>query len=355
MKIAFAIRPNYLEVRGGDTFQLLKTKEYLERDWGSDITIVTSPEELVKGSFDLLHVFNLQTTDFTLRMVRTAKDIGIKVFLSPILWHSGASRYVNRASRLTCNFNVISGFKIISTISERLSIRAGYTQRKEIIEKCDAILPNSDEEREIVYTIFGSNVPAYVIPNCIDNSLKQSNVNASLPENIILEVGRIEPTKNQLAVILAMMDHKEIPLYFVGQQNPIKKHYIDYVKMMAARRGNTYFVEDVPQVDLIAYYKAAKVHVLPSFRESPGLVTLEAMYYNTNVVVSSNRYCPISYYQFDKYGYICDPFSITSVKKAIISAYESDVREVPHEYFDLIHYQNAARLTHEAYTNIMQR
>ena len=354
MKIAFAIRPNYLEVRGGDTFQLLKTKEYLERDWDCDVTVVTSPEDLPHDSYDLLHVFNFQTTDYTFRIVRAAKKDGIKVFLSPIMWHFGDARYVNRASRLTCNFNVISSFRRLSKISEWLSIREGYAQRKEILDKCDAILPNSVEEGELVNTIYHSDVPVFVVPNCVDLSLKQSDVDISLPENIILEVGRIEPTKNQLAVILAMMDHKEIPLFFVGQQNPIKKHYIDYVKSLAAKRGNTYFVEDVPQADLITYYKAAKVHVLPSFRESPGLVTLEAMYYNTNVVVSSEKYCPISYYKLDKYGYVCDPFSIRSVEKAIMSAYVEDIQNVPDEYFDFIHYKNAAKLTHDAYLTVLE-
>lgn len=355
MKIAFAIRPNYLEVRGGDTFQLLKTKEYIEIDWNCDVTIVTTPEELIKDNYELLHVFNLQTTDFTLRMVRVAKEHGIKVFLSPIMWHFGCARYVNRASRLTCNFNVISRFRCISTISEWLSIREGYAQRKEIIDKCDAILPNSDEEGEIVNTAFHSDVPVFVIPNCIDLSLKQSDAELSLPKNIILEVGRIEPTKNQLAVILAMMDHKEMPLYFVGQQNLIKQHYIDYVKTLAKKRGNTYFIEDVPQTELIAYYKAAKVHVLPSFRESPGLVTLEAMHFDTNVVVSSEKYCPVSYYQLEKYGYVCDPFSIKSVERAIMSAYKEENRIVPDEYFHFINYKNAAKLTYDAYIAVLKQ
>lgn len=355
MKVAFAIRTNYLEVKGGDTFQLLKTKEYLERDWNCDVTVVTSPEELQHNSYELMHVFNLQTTDFTLKMVRAAKENGIKVFLSPIMWHFGDSRYVNRASRLTCNFNVISSFKFISTISEKLSIREGYAQRKEIIDNCNAILPNSVEEGEIVNTVFHSAVPVFVVPNCVDLGLKQSEADISLPKNIILEVGRIEPTKNQLVVILALMKHRDIPLYFVGQQNPIKQHYIDYVKTLAAVRGNTYFVEDVPQADLIAYYKAAKVHVLPSFRESPGLVTLEAMYYDTNVVVSSKNYCPISYYQLDKYGYVCNPFSKISVEKAIMSAYKEEIKKAPDEYFNFIHYKNAAKLTYKAYLTVLKQ
>lgn len=355
MKIAFAIRPDYLENRGGDTFQMLKTKQYLEKIYGCKVSVITSAEELSKEQFDLLHIFNLQTADFTLKVAEEAKKYKIKVFLSPIMWYLGGARYVNRMSRITCNFSVISSFRWMSHLSEKMCIKEEYRTKKKILEMCDAILPNSIEEEEIVKRLYKVNLPSYVIPNCVDLKLDEERTELSLPSNFVLEVGRIEPTKNQLAVILAMMNHREIPLYFIGQQNPVKKHYIEYVKKLAKIRGNTYFLTDLPQEQLVSYYKAAKVHVLPSFRESPGLVTLEALYYKTNVVVSKSEYCPISYYQLDEYGFVCDPFSIKSIEKAIMSAYEEDVRKVPNEYFNFIHYKNAAKLTHKAYMSNLKQ
>lgn len=355
MKVAFGIRPDYLTNMGGDTIQFLKTKEYLEKDLELDVVIVNEVEDLEKEKFDLLHIFNLQTTEFTLKMVNAAKSKNLTIVLSPIFWHFGDARYVNRMSRLTCNFNLIAGLKGISRISEKLSIRNGFSERKYILEKCDAILPNSYEEGEIVKKIYNVNMPSYVVPNCVDiNMTAQEGKQDLLQSDIVLEVGRIEPTKNQLGVLLALMDHKEIPLYFVGKQNPVKKHYINYLKKLAAKRGNTFFVNNIPQEKLISYYKAAKVHVLPSFRESPGLATLEAMYYKANVVVSDSQYCPISYYKLDEFGYVCDPFSIKSIETAIMNAYEDDLNEIPNDYFEFIHYRNAAKMTYNAYNKVFQ-
>ena len=151
-----------------------------------------------------------------------------------------------------------------------------------------------------------------------------------------------------------MMNHKEIPLVFIGKQNKIKQYYVDKTKELAAARGNTYFIEEMSQEELCAYYKAAKVHVLPSFRESPGLVSLEALYHGCNIVVSNRRYCPTDYYRFDKIAYTCDPYSITSIEKAIIDAYNSAFVPVESGYFDFFSYANAAKLTRDAYIEVLR-
>lgn len=85
MNIVFGIREDYAINRGGDTFQMLKTKEYLEKyeDIG-EIRVVTTPNELI-GKIDILHVFNLQTTQLTYSLIRKAKEMQAKVVLSPII------------------------------------------------------------------------------------------------------------------------------------------------------------------------------------------------------------------------------------------------------------------------------
>ena len=75
MNIAFGIRPDYLTNRGGDTYQMLKTKEYLERFEDMNIQIITRSEEL-KDGFDILHIFNMQNPDFAYEMLKKAKNLG---------------------------------------------------------------------------------------------------------------------------------------------------------------------------------------------------------------------------------------------------------------------------------------
>lgn len=354
MKIAFAIRADYLMNRGGDTYQFLKTKEYLEEYEDIEIVVINSVDEFKKTDCQLIHIFNIQTDKFTLAMVQEAKKRGIKVVLSPIIWELGDARYVNICSKFTTNFYIICGMKVMGNFVEKALYIFNKKKYKEILELCDLILPNSDEEGEYLLSTYNSTVKSISVPNCIDIKMQSNLSSKNLPKNMVLEVARIEPTKNQLGVVLALMDEKDIPLYFVGKQNDCHKKYIKKVKALAEKRGNTFFIEEMPQEKLIEYYKAAKVHVLPSFRESPGLVSLEAMYYDANIVVADKRYRPTKYYQFDKYGYVCNPYSVKSIKETIMDAYNTDKRIVEKEYFKFINYKKAAELTRNGYISILR-
>ena len=255
--------------------------------------------------------------------------------------------------RLTHSMNFVRKFQPTSKIFEFISIKKNRNIKEYILKNCDIVLPNSDEEGNILRNQYGIDFNEMVVPNCIDINLAEENQDISIPMNFVLQVGRVEPTKNQLSLLQAMMKHKDIPLFFIGKQNKRKKFYIDQLKELAAIRGNTFFIEELPQSQLAQYYKAAKVHVLPSFRESPGLVTLEALFYGCNIVVSDDRFCPIKYYRFDRLGYICDPYSVESIEKAVVKAYRDKTVNVDNDYFDFFSYYNAAKITRQAYLRIL--
>ena len=351
MRIVFGMRPDYLSNMGGDTVQMLKTKEYLEKYEDVQVDIISKPEEL-DSQYDILHIFNLQNSGFAHSMLNTAKQLGIKVVLSPIIWRFGDSGYVNKLMRLTHSMNFVRKFQPTSKIFEFISIKKNRNIKEYILKNCDIVLPNSDEEGNILRNQYGIDFNEMVVPNCIDINLAEENQDISIPMNFVLQVGRVEPTKNQLSLLQAMMKHKDIP-FFIGKQNKRKKFYIDQLKELAAIRGNTFFIEELPQSQLAQYYKAAKVHVLPSFRESPGLVTLEALFYGCNIVVSDDRFCPIKYYRFDRLGYICDPYSVESIEKAVVKAYRDKTVNVDNDYFDFFSYYNAAKITRQAYLRIL--
>ncbi len=60
---------------------------------------------------------------------------------------------------------------------------------------------------------------AFLVPNAIENKEKIDIRNSSSIniEGYILQVGRIEPIKNQLNVVKAMFEDKEIPIVFIGR------------------------------------------------------------------------------------------------------------------------------------------
>ena len=108
------------------------------------------------------------------------------------------------------------------------------------------------------------------------------------------------------------------------------------------------------QRPVYGFYRRAACHVLPSFRESPGLVSLEALMCNVPIVVSDSRFCPTQYYQFDKYGYICDPYSTLSIRAAVLSAIEKGPKaEVGTDYRYFYSYANVANKTFEVYRSLV--
>lgn len=352
MKIVFGIRQDYLTNRGGDTFQLLKTKEYLEQYSDISVDIISTPDEL-HGEIDVLHIFNMQNIHFANAMIMEAKRREIKVVLSPVVWRFGHAQYVNKVMRLTHSMNMVHAFKPAHILFELVSIYNHKRQKQSILQNCDMVLPNSNEEGEILKEQYKTGFNEMIVPNCIDLNLSEEKQVISTPKDFILQVGRIEPTKNQLSLLQAMMEDRDIPVVFIGKQNKRKSFYIKQLKKLAEIRGNTFFIEELSQTQLAQYYKAAKVHVLPSFRESPGLVTLEALYYGCNIVVSNEKFCPIHYYRFDELGYICDPYSVESIKEAVISAYNAKPVCVDKEYYDSISYKKAAEITRKAYLKVL--
>lgn len=356
MFVDFAIRPDYLINRGGDTFQLLKTKEYIEQFSDVDVNIITSPEQ-IDGEIDILHIFNLQNNKFALSMIKAAKnnENSPKIVLSPIIWNFGDAGYVNKMMRVFHSISLVRKTKFLAPLFDYYDIIKNRNINQQILNNTDVILPNSYEEGEILKKKYKNKAKEYDIPNCIDIHISDSQFKENIPKNCILQVGRIEPTKNQLSLLQALMNHQDIPLVFIGRQNERKQYYINKLKSLAKKRGNTYFVEEVPQERLASFYKSAKVHVLPSFRESPGLVSLEALYYHCNIVVSDSQFCPINYYKFDKYGYICNPYSVKSIECAVLKAYEEEQKILPEDYFDFFNYKNAAKMTRDAYLSVLNK
>ena len=352
MNIALAIRPDYLTRTGGDTYQILKTKEYIEKYNDINVCIINDPEDL-NANIDILHVFNLQTIDFTYRIIEKAKLMDINVVLSPTIWELGTAIYMHKVLKLTRSMCIARLFKQASKLFEWRYLQSKIKEKKKILRFCNMILPNSFEEGVMLRKQYGIEFEEMIVPNCVDMNLTEENTEIEMEKGFVLQVGRIEATKNQLGLIEAMMKHKDIPLVFIGKQHKDMQFYVDKVKKLGAIRGNTVFIDELPQEKLTNYYKAAKVHVLPSFRESPGLVSLEALFYGCNIVVSNEMYCPIKYYRFDEFGYTCDPLSPVSIEKAVLKAYKDDPVKVSDDYFDFYSYKNAAKITRQAYLKVL--
>jgi glycosyltransferase involved in cell wall biosynthesis len=93
----------------------------------------------------------------------------------------------------------------------------------------------------------------------------------------------------------------------VGYPHPHHPDYYDAAKRMAEKNPNVSIRPGVPHKELISLYQGAKVHILPSWFETTGLVSLEAALCGCNIVTTSRGYAR-DYFQ--NMAWYCDPLSL---------------------------------------------
>lgn len=98
-----------------------------------------------------------------------------------------------------------------------------------------------------------------------------------LPKEFLLNVAAIEPRKNQLLILKAMVSKKlEIPLVIAGQ----KTDYLKELEFFAEKQGLQHQVTilpDFPAEELPILYQCATVFVFPSYYEGFGIPIIEAL------------------------------------------------------------------------------
>lgn len=362
MKVIFANRSDCITKPGGDTRQMLLTKKYLESNYNLDIELCFNPEELSKKECDIVHLFNVTIHEHCAEIIRSALKIKSKIVLTPIYWNYTDSHANNVLSRyfFMRPIPIVARLKkpvmfFINQLSRDSYRSESFNKNIEfVLRSSDLVLPNSNEELECLTSHFSIPLQHKIIPNAVE--FQENNIQSSIDtnKNAILQVGLIVPGKNQLNTLLAMKDFPEYPLYFIG---PVaNQHYYDHLKRIAKRWGNVYFTGQLKPKEVAELYKNALVHVLPSLAETTGLVTLEALYYGCEVVVSNSRFVPVKYYHFDEVGHICNPYDVRTISTAIKDAINNPKQGSfdKNKYFNFFNYQTVAEKTYEAYLSVIK-
>ena len=279
MAIYFYVYPSAFQNPGGGEVQLLKTKESLERR-GVEIRLYNQWEDkLQKG--DLLHVFG--SVKYCYGLMRTAKEVGARVLLSTISWFDWRSAVHTYPDPRQRALNAIRHFA-------KVCFPRVPSLRRSMMEISDLLLPNSEAEAEqlVKYFRMRRNKIA-VIPNGVDPIFERSDPKLFWDrygfKDFFLCVGRIEPRKNQLALVRA---HRgmERPLVIIGEA---VSRYHDYeTQCRREAGGNVHFLGYIPMDSEIlrSAYAACNAFVLPSWFETPGLAALEAGLSGAKVVIT---------------------------------------------------------------------
>ncbi|CDH07089.1 WffU [Xenorhabdus bovienii str. oregonense] len=336
MKILFITRPTIFSGPGGDTIQLLKTKQHLELH---NISIdIYENGEIDFEKYDLIHFFNLRNPQDILHLVRQAKKNKKPTVLSTIwgsyyecdkkarkgiqqwisnIFPENYVEYFKTSARILKNFNYHKG-----TIPYLL--KGHLHSQKEIINLIDIILPNSPTELDRVRLDMNYKDKLGIsVVNAVDTAIfDYDNINSSKYKHLegcLLSAARIEIRKCQLDLIRAI---KDLPykLVIVGKPSPNSISYYESCKSEANQ--NVIFIEHVSQEELASLYKVCKAHALISWMETPGLSSLEAGIMKSNLLITNRG--DTEFYFKDLATY-CEPGDVNSIRNGIINVMESEI------------------------------
>jgi glycosyltransferase involved in cell wall biosynthesis len=332
MKIALIARENLNIKKGGDTYVILKIKELLEKN-NIQAELILNKNQF-KEDFDLYHLFNLgdfKTLIFYIKQILKNKK---KFILNPTWYKNEEISYavylIYKEYSIYKNlFNLLAkiiGDKFLFNFLKTLNRYRRDVHEEYILKKASAIIIESKSAQEALCNYFSRLKEeiikkSFILPLPINERFlgpcKEVNLDF---KDYVLNVGRIEPFKNQIAIIKALLDKPEIPIVFVGDNYNFStnfKFFYNELEFLIKKRGNVIHIKEASPEELIFLYKNAKVYCHPSIFESYGLSILEAAYFGCNLVITKN--CGVKDYLEDNI-FLVDPFDIEELKEKIILA-----------------------------------
>lgn len=288
-------RSDLFAVSAGDTTHVAGTLAGLAAAGvQADLSLELRPD--VSG-YDLVHVFNLMRVDEAVIRADNARYRGRPVVVTPLYWNP----------------------------AEALGVAAGrrwpgeQRLRRRVLQAADAVVVGAPGEADHLVRDLGPGprlrvVPLGVsVPARLDPAPFRERFGAA---DYVLCVARITALKNQLGLIRAL-EGLRLPLVFVGPAH-------DREYLQACRRAappGTLFVGPLHGEALWSAYAGARVHVLASWYEYPGLASLEAAAAGCNVV-STVRGTARDYLGDD--AWYCDPAEPESIRRAVAAAYRAE-------------------------------
>ena len=182
----------------------------------------------------------------------------------------------------------------------------------------DVVLPASEVEAYLYgERLRAARVPFVVAPLGVDDdafTFERAHARTG-----VLCAGRVEPKKNQAALLYALRD-VDVDVTIVG--NAYDARYLALCRRWATAR--TRFVDHAGHAEVVRMMARAAVHAHPSWLESPGLSSLEAAATGARVVVG-DRGCEREYFGPDvDYA---DPADPATIRGAVLRALERGARD----------------------------
>jgi len=356
LRVLMQMRANALTQRGGDTVVMENIAAGL-RALGHTIELDLSDEKNPRD-YDLIHLYNFATPEITERQARRAVEAS-KPFIVTTMYEDWPFFFSP----------MVEQFLLLESYLEVEQMPGSWEQLKAAMEK---IPPSVIQDNS--FTAFHADALVGTGQTEI-NALRRDYPHAKLitdyrcgcevhvpnpdPElfrkhtgltDFILCVGRLEWRKNQL-MLLKALEHDERPLVFCTGGFTYQPEYEKLCRKFR-RRGQTIFLGKLEPELLASAYASCRAHVLPSWYELPGLVSIEAAHYGANIVVSD--YGTIRDYLGDG-AFYCTPDSPENILSGIDAAWNAPRTDLLKNRVKEFTWANATKRYMEIYEAVLTR
>lgn len=326
LRILFQLRPNAFTHRGGDTVLLERYREELTKQ-GARVVVDLEHREDPKN-FDLIHLFNFATPALLLQEAQAAVVARIPFVVTTLnedlpKFHSQAHAQAKFLTGYVASSQDAIWYATNMPNLEELRPAPSF-ENHWVVEHASGLLVNGFGEQASLEAQYGELPNVRVVPVGFDQAPASPElfVNNYGMQDFVLCVGRLEHRKNQL-LLLKVLEHIDLPVVLVGGGFSYQPDYENAVRSFR-RRGQTLLVGRLDDAMLASAYAAARVHVLPSWYELPGLVSLEAAYHGCQIVATATG-TTVDY--LGDFAWYAEPDDEYSLLHAILGAYYSPPKE----------------------------
>ncbi|MEL0011155.1 MAG: glycosyltransferase [Bacteroidota bacterium] len=313
MTIGFLIPRSVQVVNGGVRRQATETAHHLE-EHGLKVLWVEKQEDL--HAIDLLHIFvaSPEHRSFlsVLKSFQFEQSAMLPIVLSPVFFSPtsvGITKVKIQAERWLHPF--LKGRE------------SEYWFKSELCNYVDYLLPNTRDELHQVHCLF--DVPTdrmQVIHNGVDRRFLHSDATLFQQrygsEDTILFVGQAGSTRKNIKRLLEITPKLPARLVVIGDFG--EDSYSSSCRSLMQKYGVLHIPNLKHEDPLLASaYASAKVFVLPSLFETPGIAAMEAALAGAQIALTERG--GTHEYFGDQASYL-NPYSHQSILNAIIDAYK---------------------------------